>query len=189
MKQGIQQINLAGHIAIDIKIWNGCIELHSHPELSVKIDAGPVSNMRIIPELRYADDRITISHQSFSSVLANSNAIKIKIYVPDESIVRFHQAAGHIWVSGSYKSLHVKNWLGDVHACLNDLFVREEASLEVISGDVYIRADDHSDIRSRSGYEHYQLFKFYNGGSLKAHSYIGEVKWNPYYGKEMHHFA
>ena len=70
MKQGIQQINLAGHIAIDIKIWNGCIELHSHPELSVKIDAGPISNVRIIPELRYADDRITISHQSFPSYLA-----------------------------------------------------------------------------------------------------------------------
>lgn len=189
MKQGIQQINLVDHIPVDIKTWNGCIELYSHPELSVKIDAGPISNMRIIPELRYADDRITISHQSFSSLLANSNAIKIKIYVPDESMVSLHQVAGHILVSGSFKSLHIKNWLGDVYARLDDLFVREEASLEVVSGDVHISADDQSVIRSRSGYEHYQLFKFYNGGSLKAHTYVGEVKWNPYHGREVHYFA
>ncbi|HRO47431.1 hypothetical protein [Agriterribacter sp.] len=189
MKKTEQQINLSRHLPIDIRVWSGSFELYTHPELSVKIDAGAISNMDIVPGLLYTNDRITIAHQSFSSILVNSNAIKIKIYVPDESIVRFRQLTGSLSVSGSYKNLITKNWLGDVHSHLDDLFVREEASLEVISGDVYIDSEDQSGIQSRSGYEHYQLFKFYDGSSIKAHTHIGEVKWNPYPGKKVHYFA
>jgi hypothetical protein len=189
MKKSIQQINLIKHIPVDVRVWNGCFELYTHPELSVKIDAGAISNMDIVPELMFADDYITISNQLFPAILAKSDTIKIKIYVPDESVVHFRQVAGNLFVSGSYKRLKTKNWLGNVHSHLDELFVREEATLEVISGDVYIDSEDQSVIQSRSGYENYQFFKFYNGSSIKEHTHIGEVKWKFYPQKEKHYFA
>lgn len=189
MKKNIQQINLARHAPVDIRLWSGSFELYTHPELSVKIDAGAISNMDIVPELVFANDRISISNQLFPAILAKSDAIRIKMYVPDESVVHLRQIAGNLFVSGSYKRLKTKNWIGDVHSHLDELFIREEAVLEVISGDVYIDSEDQSLIQSRSGYENYQFFKFYNGSSIKAHTHIGEVKWQPLPANGKYYFA
>ncbi|HRP55510.1 hypothetical protein [Agriterribacter sp.] len=189
MKESIQQINLTKHTPVDIRLWSGSFELYTHPELSVKIDAGAISNMDIVPELMLKDGRVTISNQLFPAILAKSDTIKIKMYVPDESVVNFRQVTGSLTVSGSYKKLRTKNWLGDVYAHLDKLFVREKANLEVISGDIYIDSEDQSCIQSRSGYENYQFFKFYNGSSIKAHTHIGEVKWKFYPQNERYYFA
>lgn len=189
MKKNIQQLNLTRHAPVDIRLWSGSFELHTHPELSVKINAGAISNMDIVPELVFANGRVTISNQLFSAMLVKSEAIKIKICVPDESVVNFRQVAGSLVISGSYKKLRTKSWLGDAYAHLDKLFVREEAVLEVFSGDIYVDSEDQSCVQSRSGYENYQLFKFYNGSSIKAHTHIGEVKWKFYPQNERYYFA
>lgn len=177
MKNSIQHINLTTHLPVTIKLWNGNFELHTHPELSVKIDASGISNTDLIPEIRCYNDQVYIGHQSLTAVLVQSEAIKIKIFVPDESVVKLRQASGSLLIDGSYKKLETKNWCGDVHCHLDTIFVREQANLHIFSGDVYIDTEDQSIIKSRAGYENYQFFRFYNGSSVKARTYIGDVKW------------
>lgn len=189
MQHNIQQVNLNRHIPVNIQLWAGSFELHTHPELSIKIDADGIGNTDLVPEISFKENSVEISGQSLSALLVRSDAVVIKIYVPDESIVTLRQATGSTVVSGSYKKLKVKNWLGNVHAHLDHLFVKEHADLKVISGDVYVDADDQSIIKSRSGYENYQFFRFYNNSTIKASAYIGEVKWKVNFNDRYFRFA
>lgn len=185
----MQQINLNKHIPIAIRLWSGSFELYTHPELSVKIDAAGIENTALVPEIAFRENSIEIVNQSLTALLVRSDTFKIKIYVPDESTVTLRQVTGITTVSGSYKKLSVTNWLGNIYAHLDSLFVKEQANLKVISGDVYVDADDQSIIKSRSGYENYQFFRFYNNSTVKASAYIGEVKWKVKVGNTHFSFA
>ena len=145
----MQQINLHQHLPIAIRLWSGSFELHTHPELSIKIDATGIDNPALIPQISFKENKIEIANQSLTALLVRSDAFIIKIYVPDESVVTLRQVTGSTIVSGSYKKLTVNNWLGSVHTHLDSLFVKEQAELKVISGDVYVDADDQSIIKSR----------------------------------------
>lgn len=185
----MQQINLHQHLPIAIRLWSGSFELHTHPELSIKIDATGIDNTALIPQISFKENKIEIANQSLTALLVRSDAFIIKIYVPDESVVTLRQVTGSTIVSGSYKKLTVNNWLGSLHTHLDSLFVKEQAELKVISGDVYVDADDQSIIKSRSGYENYQLFRFYNNSTVKAFAYIGDVKWKVNFSNTHFSFA
>ena len=63
MKKVNQQLNLKRHKPIFINLIGGKFELHTHPELSIKMEAENTIDSNILPVMEDKGDRIEIGRQ------------------------------------------------------------------------------------------------------------------------------
>lgn len=175
MKQYLRQLNLSHHLPIDIKLWCGSFELRTHPELSIKLWFEGINNTALVPQITHTEKGVQIRNQSLSSVFVRSDAIKIVMYVPDESDVTIRLATGDLWLAGSYQNLKARLWMGSMYCNMENIFVRKEAQLRLFSGNIFIENDDMLNIRSRAGHDSFQHYKFGNKAALKAITHLGMV--------------
>lgn len=175
MKPFTKQLNLQTHQPVNIQLWNGSFELRTHPELSVKILYEGINNDALIPKITQQASGIQVRNQALSSLFIQSEAVKIVIYVPDETAINIQQVAGRLTISGSYKSLKARVWSGHIDCNLDALFIKEESQLRLLSGNIFIYNDDSSIIKSRAGHDSFQQYRFYNKALFKAITHLGIV--------------
>ncbi|PWU01722.1 MAG: hypothetical protein C5B52_06785 [Bacteroidetes bacterium] len=176
MKKVYQQLNLKRHKPVFIKLIGGKFELHTHPELSIKVEAEDTFDGNILPIIDDRGNSIEIGKQYIPGLLNSSREIPIKIFVPDESTVDFSLMAGQISIAGSYDHLRSSLTFGRIYIKVDDIALINSADLEVSAGDVKITAEDKTLIKQRSGGSNYQLLQLNPAGKILAHTTLGDVK-------------
>lgn len=174
-----KQLNLQNHQLVSIQLWNGNFEIRTHPELSIKVLYEGINNESLVPQIIQQPSGIIIGHQSLSSLFIQSDAVRIIIYVPDETVLAVQQLAGRLSFAGSYKSLKARLWSGSMFCDMENLFIKEASQVRLISGNIFIYNDNSSTIRSRAGHDSFQQYSFYNKAYFKAITHLGIVSRQP----------
>lgn len=170
-----QQMNLHTHLPVHISIWSGDFELRTHPELSIKMWYDGIKNQALVPQIIKKSNGIYIRNQSTSALFADSVAIKIIIYVPEETSLRVLQLSGKLTLSGSYQQLHLVLGTASLYCNMENLFIRETSRLHLLSGNILLDNDDRSDIRQYNGNRHVVEYRLSTNLFLRFTTYLGVI--------------
>lgn len=180
MNAFIQQINLQTHLPVYINIWSANLELHTHPELSIKMSYEGIRNQALVPRIVKRSNGICIRNQSTSALFVESETIKIFIYVPEETPLRLQQLSGKLTLSGSYQQLHLLLGTASLYCNMENLFIRESSKTHVVSGNILLDDNSRSEITQQNGNRHIHEYRLTTNLILRFTTYLGVIHRKPF---------
>jgi len=154
----------------------GTINLKTHSQNELIIDARKMVNKGLIPKTEIKETEVKIGFQKLSSFFPQKEKIDLTIIVPENSEIISKVFSGNIILSGLYKSLLFETRVGNI-IVENRLEVQMNSKIKLITGDIKfndITIENMQLINKTDNEIEIQYF----AATLIAKTFLGTVRFN-----------
>jgi len=176
MKAFQQKFEISHSKPIEINLLGGTFEINTHDISTVELDAGQSRDLAIVPEIKDAGDRITISGQSFTSFLPQNEKVVVKLKVPAGSKVYIELTGGVFSLTGDYSDVSLQVSAGTIKIDLALFSLKNLADINLLAGDIRFYNSSILPIQIEKQTGRQIRFKTNSGGTVLAKVSLGEVK-------------